>query len=125
MLEVAPDLQRLREREKIIVDGLHLQDAALGVELEEGDLVGMLPQFLGREKAAIRQASATVGGVNDGGDLRLQRAADFVEQAGEGRIAGGLGGASTTDGIKIGQVALRGGHAEGCARLPLEAHAFN
>ena len=35
VFEVVPHLRRLRERAEIVIDRLHLQHAALGVELEQ------------------------------------------------------------------------------------------
>jgi hypothetical protein len=78
VLQVAPDLRRLRQGAEVVLDRFDLQHTTLGIELEGGDLVGMLPQFLRREKTAIRQAGAAVRGMDDRSDLRVQDVADFI-----------------------------------------------
>ena len=55
------------------IERLHLDDAALGLELEErGGVRTVLFEFLRGEEAAIRDACAVVRRMDDGGDLRLQ-----------------------------------------------------
>lgn len=110
MFEVVSHLRTLRELEEIVLDRLHLQHAALGLQLEERGLVRVLAEFRRGEEAAVRETRAAIGGMDDGGDLGFERRAGFVEEICEGRIARRFRRAGAAHGEEIGQVAFQWGH---------------
>lgn len=111
VLEVVADLRALRDFQQVVIDGLDLQHAALGLELEDRGFVGMLAEFLRGEKAAIGETGAVVRRVDDGADLRLEFLAYGIEEIGERGIAGGLESARAADGIQVHEVAFHRVHA--------------
>ena len=111
VLEVVADLRALRDFQQVVIDGLHLQHATLGLELEEGDFVGVLAELLRGEESAVGEAGAVVRRVDDGADLRFEFLADGIEEIGERGIAGGLGSARAADGIQVHEVAFHRVHA--------------
>ena len=111
VFEVIADLRGLRELAHVVIEGLDLQHAALGLELEEGGLVRVLAEFLRGEKAAVGEAGAVVRRVDDGADLRFEFLADGIEEIGERGIAGGLRSARAADGIQVREVAFHRVHA--------------
>lgn len=113
VFQVVPHLRAAFKGGEVGIQRLHLDDAALGLELEErGGLRAVLLEFLRGEQAAIRDARAVVGRMDDGGDLWLQRIADGIEELGERRIAAGFRHADDGDEVKLVQVIGDGvGHA--------------
>lgn len=81
VLQVVPHLRAALKGGEVGIERLDLDDAALGLELEErGGVRAVLFEFLRGEEAAIRDARAVVRGVNDGSDFRLQGVADGIEE---------------------------------------------
>ena len=80
VFKVAAHLRSLRELEQVVINRFHLQHATLGLEIEKGSLVRALPKFLGGKEPTVGKPGPAVRGMDDCGDLRLQRATDFVQQ---------------------------------------------
>ena len=89
---VGADLVAGFEGGKILVEGLDLDDAAIGLEFAEKGVgfVVVFFQILGGKEPSVRDARAIVGRVDDGGDLGFQRIADGVEEIRKGGVAGGF-----------------------------------
>lgn len=105
MLQGVPHLRAALKGGEIGIQRLHLDDAALGLELEErGGVRALLFEFLCGEEAAMGDARAVVGGMDNGGDLWLQRVADGIEELGYCRVAAGFRHADAGDEVKLVQV---------------------
>lgn len=104
--EVGADLIAGLEGGEIFVEGLDLDDAAFWLEFAEERVsaVAVFFQFFRGKKAAIVDACAVVGGVDDGGDFWFERFADSIEKVGEGGVAGSLGSARAQGGVELGKI---------------------
>ncbi len=79
-IEILADLLALDQRVHIMRGGLYLQDAARGDEIGRRIVaIRHLAELVGGVETAIGNARALAGGINDAGDLRLERPADLVK----------------------------------------------
>ena len=91
-IEILTDLLALYQRVQVMRWWFYLQNAARGDEIGWRVVsVRHLAELVGGVEAAIGNARAMAGGIDDALDLRLRKpTADFVEQVGQGRIVGGF-----------------------------------
>ena len=105
MLEVASHLRGLLQPGDVLREALHLDHPALGFHLQQSGRVLAVPaEFLGGEEPAIGQAGPGIGGMQDGGDLRLESVADGVEEVSQRGITRGFRNTDAERLVQVGQV---------------------
>ena len=90
---------------RLDLDGAALRQLA-------GQWLGALLELAGHEQAAVGDAGAGVGQVDEAAHLGLEVVADVVEQRGQRAVAGGLGhgAARGADVAQLGEVGFEGVH---------------